>query len=55
MTQEVQVILTLEVDALVAAKDIDTYIRTVLANAETEMFDLVSVSIKEENELYGGL
>jgi hypothetical protein len=61
MTQEVQIVLTLEVDVEKSKKDIEkffydmekTYTRTVSRKNRMELPNITLVEIKEEAEIYG--
>lgn len=63
MTQEVQVILTLEVDATKSKQDIidffndmeQTYTRSVSARNRFEFPKITLVEVKEEAEIYGNV
>ena len=60
MTQEVQVILTMEVDATKSKEDIkrffldmeQTYTQTVSAKNRWEFPSIILVEVKEESEIY---
>lgn len=61
MTQEVQIILTLEVDATKSKEDIkkffldmeQTYTQTVSAKNRWEFPKITLIDVKEESEIYG--
>jgi hypothetical protein len=63
MTQEVQVTLTIEVDAEKTKKDIEKYFqdmeliytRTVSQSNRMEFSEFISIKIKEEAEIYGNV
>ena len=63
MTQEVQVILTLEVDATKSKQDIkdffndmeQTYTKTVSDRNRFEFPKITLVEVKEESEIYGNV
>jgi hypothetical protein len=52
MTQEVQVILTLEVDVTRQKQDIEDFVERLTSRIKDKYFELVKFEVKEEVEIY---
>jgi len=52
MTQEVQVILTLEVDVTRQKQDIEDFVKKITSRVNTKHFEFIKFEVKEESEIY---
>lgn len=52
MTQEVQVILTMEVDVTRQKQDIIDFTEKLIKNIDKKYFEFVKFEVKEESEIY---